>query len=170
MRRRVPALVIVGPGLLHRHPLGAGEAVYERRLAYATRADEHCGHARLQARSERIAALTGQATDDMDGDAYRDRLDRGDLLPWVVRAVGLGQDDLGCGAALPDRDEVALDAPRLELRPERCDDEREVDVRGQRLLLRRATRRLPHDRAPSRQHGPDEAVAETDPVADGDVE
>ena len=87
----------------------------------------------------------------MDGDAERDRLDLGDELPRILEPVGLREHDLGRRAGLPDRDEVALEAARLEIRAERRDDERDVDVRGERLRRRRQAGGVADDRAAARQ-------------------
>jgi hypothetical protein len=103
-------------------------------------------------------------------DAERDRFHFGDERPRVVEAVGLGEDDLGGGAALPERDEVALDAARLEVRPERRDGERDVDVRRERLRGRRQAGRISDDGAAAGEDGSDQAVAQPHPVAGADVE
>ena len=84
--------------------------------------------------------------------------------------VGLRQHDLGGGPALPEHDEVALDAARLEVRPERRDGERDVDVRGERLGVRGQAGRVPHDGAPARQDRANQALSQADPVAGADVE
>ena len=65
-----------------------------------------------------VAALAGDAADDVHRHPDRDLLDLRDEPPRVVEPVGLREHDLGRGAALPDGDEVALDPPRLELRAE----------------------------------------------------
>ena len=111
----------------------------------------------------------GLRADDVHGHAGRHRLDLGDVGGAIVDAVGLRQHDLRARAALPDRDEVALDPARLELGAERGDDEGDVDVRDERLHARRPAGRVAHDRAAPRQHRVDDAVGEPDPVADRDV-
>src|SRR5207342_2201043 len=78
--------------------------------------------------------------------------------------------DLGGGTALPEGDEVALDAARLEIRSERRDGKCDVDVRRERLRRGGQAGRVPHDGAAARQHLADEAVAEAHPVAGADVE
>ena len=171
MRRRVPPLVVVGTRLLHRHPLAAGEPVHERRLADAARADQdarsrpapsRARSASSPGRSRALTTCTGtpSATASTSATSAHGSSSRSAFVSTIS----------GHRAALPDRDEVALDPPRLEIRAERRDDERDVDVRGERLRLRRQPRRLPHDRAPARQHRADQPVAEPDPVADRDVD
>ena len=102
--------------------------------------------------------------------AHRDRLDGRHELRRVLQPVGLRQHDLRHRAALPDRDEVALDAARLELGPERRHDERDVDVRRKRLLLRCLAGGLTDECAPPWQNRTDEPVAQRHPIADGDVD
>ena len=65
VRRRVPALVVVGARLLHRHQLAAGPAVDERRLADPARADQDRSDSRPQARPQRVEALTGHGGDNV---------------------------------------------------------------------------------------------------------
>ena len=153
-----------------RHQLAAGEAVDERRLADAARPDQHRGRAGRDAGAQRVAAVAGDAPRRRARGRRPPPPRRPRRAPRVVDAVGLRQHDLRRRAALPDRDEIALDAARLEIRAERADDEREVDVRRQRLRLRRQSRRLPHDRAAPRQHDAGAASREADPVADRDVD
>ena len=68
------------------------------------------------------------------------------------------------------RDEIALDAARLEVGPERRDDEGEVDVGGERLRGRGQAGGVAHESAAARQHAPHQSVPEADPVADRDVQ
>ena len=93
--------------------------------------------------------------DDVDGDAERDGLDLRDEQPRVFEPVGLREHDLGCRARLPDRDEVALEAARLEVGAERRDDERDVDVRRERLGGRRQAGGVADDGAAAREDGAD---------------
>src|SRR5207302_1189061 len=97
--------------------------------------------------------------DHVYGDTESDRLDLGDERPRILQAVGLRQDDLGHGAALPDGDEVAFDPARLELRAERRDHERDVDVRGESLGLRRAAGGAAATQSPSGRDDEDGAAA-----------
>ena len=170
MRRRVTALVVVLARLLGRHRLLAEPAVHERRLADAGGAEQDGGHAGSDPLAQRVAALAGHSRDDVHRDAERDGLHLLDERPRVVEPVRLREHDLGGGAALPERDEIALHAARLEVRPERRDGERDVDVRGERLCDRGQAGRVPHDGTAARQDRADEAVAEADPVAGADVE
>ena len=155
---------------LRRHGLLAEPAVDERRLADAGRAEQDGRGAGPDAGAQCVAALAGDRGHDVHGHAERDRLDLRDERPRIVEPVGLRQHDLGRGAALPERDEIALDAPRLEIRAERRDRERDVDVRCERLRIRGQACRVPDDGAAARQHRPDQAVRKADPVADADVE
>ena len=56
--RRVPAFVVVLPGLARRHDVLAEPAIDERRLADARRAEQHGGLPGLDTRAERVAPLT----------------------------------------------------------------------------------------------------------------
>ena len=106
----------------------------------------------------------------MHRDAERDRLHLGHEWPRVLEPVGLREDDLRGGAALPERDEVALEPARLEVRAEGRDDERDVDVRGERLCGGRQAGRVPDDGTAAGENRADQAVAQSDPVPDPDVE
>ena len=136
------------------HQLVADEPVHERGLADAARAEQH-GRlpGSMRARSASHAAPV-ECADDVDGDADRDGFDLGDHLRRVLEAVGLRQHDLRRRAALPDRDEIPLDPARVEIRAERADDERDVDVGGERLRAASAGG-VADDRAAARQHRPD---------------
>ena len=92
------------------------------------------------------------------------------LIPRIVEPVGLRQHDLRHRTALPDRHEIPLDPPRLEIGAERGDDERDVDVRRERLRFGRAAGSLADDRTSPGQDLADQPIAEADPVADRDVE
>jgi hypothetical protein len=170
VRRGVAALVVVLARLLRRHQLLAEPQVHERRLADAGGAEQDGRRAGADPRAQRVAALAGHGRDDVHGDAERDRLDLRHQRPRVVEPVRLRQHDLRRRAALPERDEIALDAARLEVRPERRDGERDVDVRGERLRGRRQAGRVPDDGAAPRQHRPDQPVGQADPVPGADVE
>jgi hypothetical protein len=169
-RGRVPTLVVVCTRLVRREQLFARPAVHERRLPDAGGAEQHSGRPRLEPRSQSVASLTREGRDDVNWHAWRNRLDLGDERPGVIQPVCLCQDDLGRGAGLPDRYEIALDPARLEIRAEGGDDERDVDIRGERLGRRREAGRIADDRTPARQHRLDDgAIGDGDPVADGDV-
>ena len=85
-----------------------------------------------------LAAGARESADDVNRHTGRDRFDLLDKRPRIIDPVGLGQHDLGRSAALPDRDEAPLDPLEVDLRAERGDEERQVDVRDQRLRTRRA--------------------------------
>ena len=170
MRRRVAALVVVLARLVGGHHVLAEPPVHERRLADAGGAEQDGRRAGGDAGPERIAAVAGQRRHDVHRDADRDRLHLRDERPRVFEPVRLRQDDLRVGAALPDRDEVALDSARLEVRAERGHDERNVDVGSQGLGGGGEAGRVADDRAAARQDRANQPVPEADPVADPDVE
>ena len=119
MHRRVPALVVVDARLLHGHALAADEAIHERRLADAARAEQDGGDARLEPRTQLVAALAGQPLTTCTGTPSATASTSATCARRILQAVRLGEHDLWDGAALPDRDEVALDPARLEIRAER---------------------------------------------------
>ena len=170
MRRRVAALVVVLARLVGDHHLLAEPPVHERRLADAGRAEQDGRRAGGDAGPKRIAAVAGQRRHDVHRDTDRDRLHLRDEWPRVFEPVRLRQDDLRVGAALPDRDEVALDSARLEVRAERGHDERNVDVGSQGLGGGGEAGRVADDRAAAREDRANQPVPEADPVADPDVE
>ena len=77
----------------------------------------------------------------------------------IVDEIGLVQDDDRRRAALPGDDEIALDAPRVEVVIETGDEEDRVDVGGDDLLFGRIAGGAPREAAEPRQHGADPGVA-----------
>ena len=150
MGRRVAALVVVH-ALARGHPLARRQAVDERRLADAGRAEQDRrppGSIRAAARrSPRRSRRSRRAP------ARRARPPRSPRrAERVVEPVDLREHDLRGRAALPDRHEVALDPARVELGPEGRDDEGEVDVRHECLHGSRDRPRCARSRS-ARQDG-----------------
>ena len=118
-------------------------------------------------RAQRVEPFARDRAHDVDRHAEGDQF-RGEQRPLdVLRQVALRQHDHRLGAALPGHDEVALEAARVEVVPERGDEEDDVDVRSDDLLVHLGPGHLPRELRPPRQDGVDEAGAERDPVADG---
>ena len=132
--------------------------------------EQHRGRSRFDAAVQPLAAGARQSADDVNRHTGRDRFDLLHKRPRIIDPVGLGQHDLRRSAALPDRDETPLDPLEVDLRAERVDEEREVDVRDQRLRTRRAAGRTANEGRAPRQHRADRPVGEAHPVADGDID
>ena len=87
--------------------------------------------------------------------------------------VRLVQHDHRRGAALPGDDEIALEAPRIEVVIETADEKHGVDVGSDDLFFGGIAGRAPREPAGPGQHGLDAGVAglcrrlDGDPVADG---
>jgi hypothetical protein len=149
----------------------AEEAVHERGLADAARAEQHSSLPRLDPRAQLVDTPATDGADDVDRHPERHRLDLRDERGGVDEPIGLRQHDLRPRAAFPDRHEVALDAARLEVGAERADEEGDVDVGYQRLGLRCAAGRVADQRTAAAQHAANGAVGigQPDPVPDGEV-
>ena len=102
----------------------------------------------------------------MHRDADRDGLRFGELLE-VVADVELRQHEHRIGARVPGGDEVALDAPRVEVTVEAGDEQHGVDVRHQDVLLGFEPRGLAGHLRVARENRLDGGAA-TRCVADGD--
>ena len=135
MGGRVPPAA-VGAKIAGRHQLLAREAVDERRLADARRAQRGHGPALAEVLRERVDALAGDVADRMDRYADRNRLDLEQRRLDVGAEIGLGQDDDRGGAALPAQGQVPLEAAGIEVAVEARGQEDDVDVRGDDLLDR----------------------------------
>ena len=83
-------------------------------------------------------AISGHCDDDS---ALRDRRHLVDKGRDVFDEISLVQHDDGRRTAVPRRQHVAFDAPRVEVLIETRDEKHDVDVGGDDLLLRRITRR-----------------------------
>src|SRR5262245_51254707 len=108
--------------------LGSRKPVDQRGLADTGRA-EQCDRAPAsEIRLELLHPFSSRRTDRVNRDAERDRLDLGEVLGRVQRRVVLVYDDYRVGAAVPRRREVQLQTARVEVLPERRDEEDGVDV------------------------------------------
>ena len=148
----------------------SGEAVHERRLADARRAEQDECLARAKGRPQLLDPLPGHVADGQHGDTERDRLCLRELV-GVVEQVELRQDDDRVGAAVPGRHEVALETAHVEVGIEPGEEQDGVDVRGEYVFLRFEPRRLARDLRLAREDRLDRRavsgrVADGDPVAD----
>ena len=123
----------------------------------------------MQVRAQAVEALAGDGAHDVDRDAEGDRLGLGHLPVEVVGEVALRQHDRRLGAALPGHHEIALQPARVEVVPERGDEEDDVDVGGDDLLVGLGPRDLARELRPAREDGMDQSGRKSDPVADGGI-
>ena len=163
----------------------AEEGVHQRRLPDARRSEHDGGRPGPQVRREIGQMVPGQRRERDDRDAGRDRLDRHASAVGVEPDVGLVEDRHGHDPARPRDREVALHAPQVEVAIEARDEERDVDVRGDDLLVDQVAGRsavgvgrAPDERGPARDDRRDDRrvvgrcgrrVVEHHPVADGRV-
>ena len=157
---RVAALAVLAD-LLRREQLLARERVDERRLADARRAEQHGGRARLE---ERASPRRGPSP-------VRLEIACTGTPPAIVStsataASGAGWRSAfvstitGPRAALPREDQVALEPAQAQVLVHRGDEERDVDVRGEHLLLGRLPGGLARELREPRQDGRDRAHGE----------
>src|SRR4051794_33734586 len=169
----VTAAAIAGADVAREQPLFADQRVRDRRLADTGRSEEGRGPAPRHALAERNHGLGLLRGHGEDWNARRDSPGVADERRHVLDEVSLVQHDDGRRTAVPRGEQVALDAPRVEIAIEAGDEEHDVDVRGDDLLLGRVTRGAPGKPAGPRKNRADPRVAvrdhgvERDPVADG---
>ncbi len=100
-----------------------------------------------------------------------DRLDLGQIALGIRGRVALVHDDDRIRAAVPRGGEVALQAPRIQVLPERRDEEDRVDVRRHHLRDRSPPRLLARERRLAREDRLDDALplafelSDRDPVS-----
>ena len=117
---------------------------------------------------EQLESLAGARADQMYGRAGRDGLDLRDEPRLILRhEIGLVQQDDRPRAAVPRGDQVALDAPRVEIMIQAADQEHDIDVRGDDLLLGDIARRLARELAAAGERGLDDRVAVSLGLHDG---
>ena len=168
-RRRMPAALVVAQSADSLR-FAAEQAIHQRRLADARRADEADRLAGADVGAQLVDAIAGRGARAHDRHADRGALDRLEQRRQIRLRVDLVQHDDGLGAAVPDGRDVALEPALVELAVHGRNDEEHVDVGGDDLRLGERTRRAPHQRRAPLEHVLNRrailAVDDGDPIAD----
>jgi len=171
--RRVAAALVRRPDRALALDLLAEQAIAERGLPHAGRADEGDGLPCPDLGAERVEAGAGERADE------RDRRGRGDVprrvdVPLRIRAdIGLVEHEDRTSAAVEDGIDVALEAAQVEVGVQRRDDEHLVDVGREHLSLHCGPRglaaqaRAPRERVHDVRRPGAVARPEAHPVTDG---
>ena len=170
-RRRVAAAGIVFPDVAHVLDLATHQPVDQRRLADSRRADEANGGPASYMLAQCVDANPGEGTHLDSRNAQRHRGDGLGQRSKVVDEIDLVEHDDRVCPALPDRGQVALDPPRIEIAVRRGDEAEDVDVGRDHLRGGvRVRRAADHGRPPPQDMMNDGAlgvVGHGNPVTDG---
>ena len=104
----------------------------------------------------------------MHRDTERDGLHLGQVTVGIRRGIALVRDDDGIRAAVPGGGEIPLEAPRVEVLPERGDEEDGVDVCRHHLRDGAPPGLLARERRAARQDRLDDSFALAVELADRD--
>jgi len=149
----VPPALVAHAHLSHGLVLGAEQPVDERALPDPGRSQERHGAVAGRVRAHLVDALSGAGAQGVRRHAGRHLRAEGQRVrEQLGMQVELGQHHHGPRAALPGEGQVAFEAARIEIPPQRRAEEDGIDVRRHDLLGHLATRRFADEGRLSRKH------------------